>query len=317
MAIAKRLASNVGLTAMLARAQRPELEQSLLRVAIGGLVLIYLIFNGYRDGKITDEEATVLWVATGFFMFSIALTAQILTSHSVSVARRFLGMIADNGVTSYCLIQTGEPGAVIIGVYLFITFGNGFRYGRAYLHVCQVMSLVGFTLVVAMSDFWHNEVSLSIGIAISIIVLPFYVGVLAERITEAKQRADEANQAKGRFVANVSHEMRTPLNGVIAMADVLRETRLDESQREIVETLGTSANLLLAQIEDVLDIAKIEAGRIQIETRPFDLGKLISGTRQGIAAAGQDERACNRHRDFTGYGSLVRRRQPSSRPSSA
>ena len=129
-----------------------------------------------------------------------------------------------------------------------------------------------------MSDFWRHEMSLSVGIAISILVLPFYVGVLAQRITEAKQRADEANQAKGRFVANVSHEMRTPLNGVIAMADVLRETRLDESQREIVDTLSTSANLLLAQIEDVLDMAKIEAGRVQIENRSFDLGKLIGST---------------------------------------
>src|SRR4030095_14756169 len=172
----------------------------------------------------------------------------------------------------------GEGGAVIIGVYLFITFGNGFRYGRSYLHACQVMSLVGFGLVVLLSDFWRQEMSLSIGIALSIVVLPFYVGVLAQRITEAKQRADEANQAKGRFVANVSHEMRTPLNGVIAMADVLRETKLDESQREIVETLGTSANLLLAQIEDVLDMAKIEAGRVHIESRPFDLSRLLSGT---------------------------------------
>ena len=130
-----------------ARAHRPELEQSLLRVAIGGLVLLYLVIHVYRDSQVTDDEAQVLWVAIGFFLFSIALTAQILTSQSVSVARRFLGMVADNGVTSYCLIQTGEPGAVIIGVYLFITFGNGFRYGRAYLHACQIMSLVGFTLV--------------------------------------------------------------------------------------------------------------------------------------------------------------------------
>ena len=72
--------------------------------------------------------------------------------------------------------------------------------------------------------------------------------------------------------------MRTPLNGVIAMADVLRETSLNESQREIVDTLGTSAHLLLAQIEDVLDMAKIEAGRVQIEQQPFDLGHLLSST---------------------------------------
>ena len=276
MRIAKPAISKLGLTAMVASAHRPELEQSLLRVGIGGLVLVYLSFNGYRDNHVSDDEAQVLWVAIGFFVFSIALTVHILNSHSVSVARRFLGMVADNGVTSYCLIQTGEPGAVIIGVYLFIIFGNGFRYGRLYLHACQVMSLIGFSLVIVMSDYWFQEMSLSMGIAISMIVLPFYVGVLAQRITEAKKRADDANQAKGRFVANVSHEMRTPLNGVIAMVDVLRGTRLDESQREFVETLGTSANLLLAQIEDVLDMAKIEAGRVQIENRPFDLGKLVS-----------------------------------------
>src|SRR5438477_5584531 len=120
--------------------------------------------------------------------------------------------------------------------------------------------------------------AVSIGMVSSILVLPFYEGVLAERITEAKKRADEANQAKGRFVANVSHEMRTPLNGVIAMADVLRETRLTDSQREIVETMTTSAHLLLAQIEDVLDMAKIDAGRVHIESRPLDLGRLLSST---------------------------------------
>ncbi len=263
---------------MLARAHRPELEQSLLRVAIGGLVLIYLAFSVYRDNHVSDDESQVLWVAVGFFAFSIALTLQVVTSPAVSIARRYLGMVADNAVTSYCLIQTGEPGAVIIGVYLFITFGNGFRYGRVYLHACQIMSLIGFSLVIVLSDFWRAEMSLSVGIVISFLVLPFYVGVLAERITEAKKRADDANQAKGRFVANVSHEMRTPLNGVIAMADVLRETKLDESQREIVETLSTSANLLLAQIEDVLDMAKIEAGRVHIENSPFDLTRLLTST---------------------------------------
>ncbi len=107
--------------------------------------------------------------------------------------------------------------------------------------------------------------------------MPFYVGTLATRITEAKKRADEANAAKGRFLANVSHEMRTPLNGVIAMSDLLRETQLAESQREIVETLSTSAELALAQIEEILDAAKIEAGRVQVEARPFDLGKLLTG----------------------------------------
>ena len=157
--IARRLISHMGLTGIVARAHRPELEQSLLRVAIGGLVLLYLIVHVYSDDRVTDDEGQVLWVAVAFFAFSIALTVQILASHNISIARRFLGMVADNAVTSYCLIQTGEPGAVIIGVYLFITFGNGFRYGRSYLHACQIMSLAGFATVILKSEFWRAEMS--------------------------------------------------------------------------------------------------------------------------------------------------------------
>src|SRR5439155_8279909 len=189
-----------------------------------------------------------------------------------------LGMIADNAVTTYCLIRLGEGGAVVLSVYLFITFGNGFRFGRVYLHACQSMGIVGFALVLFLSPFWSKHQEIGGAFLIALIVLPFYVGFLGERIKRERKRADDANQAKGRFVANVSHEMRTPLNGVIAMADVLRETDLNEIQREIVNTLGTSAHLLLAQIEDVLDLAKIEAGRVQIEHQPFDLGKLLTST---------------------------------------
>ena len=220
----------------------------------------------------------VLFVSISFSLFALALVVRILTSGETSVFRRLLGMVADNAVTSYCLIRMDEGGAVILGVYLFVTFGNGFRYGRRYLHVCQGMALIGFITVLVFSPFWSKHLPIGLGYLIAMIVLPFYVGVLAERINEARKRADEANQAKGRFLATVSHEMRTPLNGVIAMADVLRETHLNESQREIVETLGTSAHLLLAQIEDVLDMAKIEAGRVQIERRPFDLGALLTAT---------------------------------------
>ena len=240
--------------------------------------MAYLFWYASRDGHIDASEMGVLQVSVGFFAFSLLITTLVLLSRKTSVPRRYLAMIADNSVTTYCLTQMGEGGAVVIGVYLFITFGNGFRYGRRYLHMCQAMGLVGFTTVLLFSNFWSQHVAIGLGFLIGLVVLPFYVGVLAERITDAKKKADEASQAKGRFVANVSHEMRTPLNGVIAMADVLRETNLSESQREIVETMTTSAQLLLAQIEDVLDMSKIEAGRVMIEHRPFDMGQLLSST---------------------------------------
>jgi two-component system sensor histidine kinase RpfC len=257
---------------------RPEFEQSLLRVTIAAAVMFYLFWYSLRDGGVDQGEFTVLLVSIGFFGFGLGMTAVILWFRGVSIPRRYVAMVTDNAVTTYCLTQMGEGGAVVIGVYLFITFGNGFRYGRRYLYACQALAVVGFASVLAFSEFWSQHLAIGVGFLIGLAVLPVYVGVLAERIKEAKRRADEASSAKGRFVANVSHEMRTPLNGVIAMADVLRETDLTEAQREIVETMTTSAQLLLAQIEDVLDMAKIEAGRVHLELRPFEFGKLLSST---------------------------------------
>jgi two-component system sensor histidine kinase RpfC len=257
-------------------AHRPELEQTSLRVVIAGIVMVYLFWYAFRDGAVSQNEQMVLFVSVLFFAFGLVLMLRVLLTARPSVGRRYLGMVADNAVTSFCLMQMGEGGAVVIGVYLFITFGNGFRYGRRYLHACQALGVAGFTAVLVLSDFWSHHVAIGTGFLIGLVILPFYVGVLAERIENAKKRADEANQAKGRFVANVSHEMRTPLNGVIAMADILRETSLSEAQREVVETMTTSAQLLLAQIEDVLDLSKIEAGRILIESRPFNLARLLS-----------------------------------------
>jgi two-component system, sensor histidine kinase RpfC len=261
---------------LVAVSHRPELEQTSLRVLIAGIVMVYLFWYSSRDGSVSASERNVLLVSILFFVFGLVLMLRVLFTARPSVARRYLGMVADNAVTSFCLMQMGEGGAVVIGVYLFITFGNGFRYGRRYLHVCQALGILGFSTVLALSDFWSHHVAIGVGFLIGLVILPFYVGVLAERIENAKKRADEANQAKGRFVANVSHEMRTPLNGVIAMADILRETALSESQQEVVETMTTSAQLLLAQIEDILDLSKIEAGRVHIDAKPFNLTRLLS-----------------------------------------
>jgi len=176
--------------------RRPELEQALLRVLIGFIVMVYLFWYALRrpsEVALATTELQVLAVSVGFFLFGVALVLRVLQKPEISVSRRYLAMVADNVVTTYCLMNMGEGGAVVIGVYLFITFGNGFRYGRRYLHVCQLMGLIGFSLVLAFSTFWSHHIAIGLGFLIGLVVLPFYVGVLAERIEKAKRRADDAN----------------------------------------------------------------------------------------------------------------------------
>ncbi|HEY9218174.1 MAG TPA: ATP-binding protein [Phenylobacterium sp.] len=90
-------------------------------------------------------------------------------------------------------------------------------------------------------------------------------------LRKAKEAAEAANLAKSEFLANMSHEIRTPLNGVMGVAGALAKTRLDPQQSEMVGLIETSAKTLEALLSDILDLARIEAGKMELKPEPFDL----------------------------------------------
>jgi PAS domain S-box-containing protein len=108
-------------------------------------------------------------------------------------------------------------------------------------------------------------------------------------LADARDQAEAANRAKSRFLAMISHELRTPLTGMLGMSELLLETPLTAEQTTYVTAVKTSGGLLLSLIDEILEYSKIEAGRLEIELRPFDLAMLVEETVELIAPRAQEK----------------------------
>lgn len=251
-----------------------EHEQVIVRFITGTVWLSYILLID-RNNYVSEEVivASFLYIFLNFVILSFIIIHPILSHY-----RRLYGMFLDVIFISYAMAATGEIGSPLFCAYLFLSFGFGFRYGNKYLFISALFSIIGFSVAASNNTYWMEQKILSNSIIFSIIVLSFYVSFLISKQNKLISAAKEANEAKSQFLANMSHEIRTPLNGVIGMSALLSKAQLPPKQRDFASTINASAKTLLTLINDILDISKIEAGKITIETLDFDLHALINST---------------------------------------
>lgn len=248
-----------------------EHEQAIIRFVVGILTTVYILRVIFIDGFLSGKDQALLVIISLFFFGALMILLWLILSPGVSVVRRLCGTVIDIvGVTSAYFLN-GLLLVPFFVVCLWVTFGNGFRFGRPYLIFSSVLSAIGCVVVVATSEHATASVEMSLGLMAGLLVLPAYVGVLLKRLNVALNSAQAANQAKSRFLANMSHEIRTPLNGIIGIIDLLDRTALDQSQKDFVKLISNSSEWLMRVITDGLNFSKIEAGELLLESVDFDL----------------------------------------------
>ncbi|MEK0082209.1 ATP-binding protein [Benzoatithermus flavus] len=248
-----------------------EHEQALIRIGVivGMYGFVLLMPHDPLEHQRVLRGSTLVF-ALGLTS-SLAVLAHTLIRPAPLPWRRFVAILIDTFGVNGALFVGGSAASAFYPLLLWVILGHGFRYGRIYLIAAAGTSLVLFGGVIALSAEWRANPVLAGALIASLVVLPAYFAVLLRKLTDAIGRAEEASRAKSHFLATMSHELRTPLNAIIGMGELLAGTRLDLEQRDMTATIRTAAVSLLGLVDEVLDLARLEARRYTVEAEPFDL----------------------------------------------
>jgi two-component system, sensor histidine kinase RpfC len=255
-----------------------EFEQGIIRIFISAAVFIYLLIN-------ENFFSQILITSLLYLVFSIVLTLSCYFIQTPNKIRRHVGIIVDISIITYALLIGDAVATPFYGAYLWVSIGNGFRYGRFYLYISTTLSSIAFIGVLLTSQYWQQHSEIGYGLLIWQLILPLYVSFFLKHLEVAIQIAEQASKTKSEFLANMSHELRTPLNAIIGYSEMLEEDARDNNEEQTIIDLNkiiTAGKSLLYMINDILDLSKIEAGKSELHLESIKINSLINEIRDII-----------------------------------
>ena len=282
----ERLAGPVARLWRGSRLGRQSGEQATMinRLLLSATVLAVTVVQAQSGAKAAQDffRAGLPWL--GAYLAAIfALQAHLLWRPTRSKLRRALAIFCDTAIISFGLWQGGSAAGYLFPLYFWLILGNGIRFGPKAMGAAVVSSTLGFAAVCRFSPIWREDAALSIGLALSIVIIPIYGALLLRRAALARAEAERANHAKTLLLASVSHELRTPLTAIVGLGALLQKTALDDEQREMVQTMEGAGGLLMRHIEALLSVPRYEMERRQKPPERIDLLALLASLRAMLA----------------------------------
>ncbi len=260
-----------------------EFAQSIIRMAVGIFVVSFGYWYCEIGARPLDQATLVLTLTTIWFVCSFLFSATCIQWPGHFWYRRVIGMLMDYGSGVFWIAFAEDKGAPFVVILLWVTIGNGLRFGRRYLGIAMLFAMASAVFMMVNLPYWRTNPSLSLMLVLCILIVPLYPFVLLQRTARAEQMARSANAEKSRYLAQASHDLRQPIHAIGLLAAQLADTSESEQTRDTAERIGRAVLGTAEIVQRFLDVAVIESGTLVAQPEVVQLSSLFDDLQQQLA----------------------------------
>lgn len=253
-----------------------ELDQANLRIIIAAIAVVYMVVLVFLPGHRFETYLPVITYISLFLLASIVFRQAIARWPGHYPARRIFAMVHDYTGTCFGLVIGGEAALPLYAVMVWVNLGNGMRYGSRYLAIATGLALVALLVVYRLTPYWQAQPFMVLMLLITSTVIPFYAHLLLERTRKASEEALAANLEKSRFLAQASHDLRQPIHSIGLFTACLRESRLGDEERRLVDNIDRSLLNVSQLFRSILDLYTLDNGRVEAKMQTLNLGEWLA-----------------------------------------
>ncbi|EKF20476.1 integral membrane sensor hybrid histidine kinase [Nitratireductor pacificus pht-3B] len=247
-----------------------------MRLILLPLFDIYFVAVLGSGGLETFGEWLTVIAVLAYIPVSVVLLWHIIRKPGHFVWRRMLAMMGDYGAMTIAMAVGGMVMLPVYATLLWVTVGNGMRYGSRYLLVATCMALASIAIATGVNVEWRNEPYVVLTLVLTTLIVPAYIDGLQRALRGALNEAQEASLAKSNFLAQASHDLRQPIHAISLFTACLRDAGLGREERQMVENIDRSLQSVAGLFRSLLDIATLDSGKVEPKLAPIRVGEVIA-----------------------------------------